>query len=65
MYAGYIRNEFENMFIYQNFLKYLVYLRKMDKKSAKNIDSNLRNVTKAQHVPKHDMRLKFVFSSKQ
>ena len=37
----------------------------MDKKSAKIIDSNLRNVTKALHVPKRDMCSKCEFASKQ
>ena len=37
----------------------------MYKKSAKLIDSNLRNVTKALHVPKRDMCPKCVFASKQ
>ena len=51
----YIRNKFENIFIYSNFLKHLVYSRKKDKKSAKIFDSNLINVTKALHVRKHNM----------
>ena len=46
MYVWCIRNWFENIFIYFNFWKYLVYSQKMDK-----IDSNLRNVTRALHVP--------------
>ena len=37
----------------------------MDKKSAKIIDSNLRNVTKALHVPKRVMCSKCEFASKQ
>ena len=45
-------NKFENIFIYYHFLKYLV---KMDQKSAKLIDSKLRNVTKAEHDPKRDL----------
>ena len=53
-------NEFENISIYQNFFKYLV---KMDQKSAKIIDSNLRNVTKAEHVPKRDMCSECEFAS--
>ena len=51
--------------IYYNFLRYLVYLRKMDKKSAKIIYSNLRHVTKALHVPKRGMCSKCEFASKQ
>ena len=49
------KKKLENIFIYKNFLKYLVFSRNMNKKSAKTIDSNLRNVTKAPHVPKRDM----------
>ena len=37
----------------------------MDKKYAKIIDSYLRNVTKALHVPKCDMCSKCEFVSKQ
>ena len=37
----------------------------MDKKSANIIDSNLRNVTKALHVPKRYMCAKCEFASKQ
>ena len=37
----------------------------MDKKSAKIIDSNTRNVTKALHVPKCDMCSKCEFASIQ
>ena len=43
----------------------LVYSRKMNKKSAKIIDSYLRNVTKALHDPKRDIFLKCEFTSKQ
>ena len=46
-------------------MKYLVYSQKKDKKSAKIIDSNLRNVKKALHVPKRDMCSKCEFASKQ
>ena len=46
-------------------MKYLIYLRKMDMKSAKIIDSNMRNVTKALHVPKRDACYKCEFASKQ
>ena len=37
----------------------------MDKKSTKIIDSNLRNITKAQNVSIHDMCSKCEFASKQ
>ena len=37
----------------------------MDKKTAEIIDSNLRNVTKALHVPKRDMCSKWEFALKQ
>ena len=37
----------------------------MYKKSAKTIDSNLRNVTKAQHVPQRVMCSKCELASKQ
>ena len=37
----------------------------MDKKSAKFIESNMRNITKALHVPKRDMCSKCEFASKQ
>ena len=37
----------------------------MDKRSAKIIDSNLRNVTKALQVPKCDMCSTYEFASKQ
>ena len=37
----------------------------MDKKSAKIIDSNLRKVTKALHVPNRDMCSMCEFASKQ
>ena len=37
----------------------------MDQKSAKIIDSNLKNVTKAPHVPKRDVCSKCEFASKQ
>ena len=36
----------------------------MDKKSAKNIDSNLRHVTKAEHVPKRNLCSICEFASK-
>ena len=54
-----LKRNFKSFFIYYNFLKYLVYSRKMDKNSAKIIDLNLGNVTKALHVPKRDMCSKF------
>ena len=43
-------------------MRYLEYSQKMDKKSTKIIDSNLRHVTKALHVPIRDMCSKFEFA---
>ena len=40
------------------FLEISLDLQKMDKKFAKSIDSNLRNVTKALHVPKREFASK-------
>ena len=37
----------------------------MDKNSAKIVDSNMINVTKALHVPKRDVCSKYEFASKQ
>ena len=60
-----IRKEFENICKHYNFLKYLIYWRKMDMKSGKIIDSNLKNVKKALHVPKSNMCSKCKFALKQ